>query len=125
MVTAGFQERPMRAVFLILIVVVVALIAAVLTGMVKLPMTQPAVAPSVTVENGKVITRPGQTPAFDVQTGSIGVGTGKTVAVPKVEIQPSDTRIAVPSVELRRPGTAPAPAPAPAPAAPVQGNSAQ
>jgi len=111
----------MRAVFLILIVAVVALIVAVLTGMVKLPMTQPAVAPTVAVEDGKIITRPGQTPAFDVQTGSVEVGTGKTVAVPKVEIQPSDTRIAVPSVEVRRPGAAPAPA-APAP---VQGNSAQ
>ena len=115
----------MRAVFLILIVAVVALIAAVLTGFVKLPMTQPAVAPTVSVEDGKIIARPGQAPAFDVQTGSIGVGTGKTVAVPKVEIQPSDTRIAVPSVEVRRPSGAPSPAPAPAPAAPVQGNSAQ
>ncbi|MBA3730578.1 MAG: hypothetical protein H0W92_07230, partial [Sphingomonas sp.] len=58
----------MRAVFLILIVAVVAIIAAVLTGMVKLPVTQPAVAPSIAVEDGKVIARPGQTPAFDVQT---------------------------------------------------------
>ena len=111
----------MRAVFLILIVAVVALIVAVLTGMVKLPMTQPAVAPSVSVENGQIIARPGQTPAFDVQTGSVEVGSGKTVAVPKVEIQPSDTRIAVPSVELRRPGAAPAPASATL----VQGNAAQ
>ena len=111
----------MRAVFLILIVAVVGLIVAVLTGMVKLPMTQAAEAPSIAVENGKIIARPGQTPAFDVQTGSIGVGTGKTVAVPKVEIQPSDTRIAVPSVEVRRPGAAPAPAPA----TPVQSNTAQ
>ena len=110
----------MRAVFLILILAVVALHVAVLTGMVKLPMTQPAVAPSVAVENGAIVTRPGQAPAFDVETGSIEVGSGKTVAVPKVEIQPSDTRVAVPSLEVRRPGDAPAPAPAPAP-----GNAAQ
>ena len=108
----------MRAVFLILIVAVVALIAGVLTGMIKLPLTQPAVAPSIALENGEIVTRPGQAPAFDVQTGSIGVGAGKTVAVPKVEIQPSDTRVAVPSLEVRRPGDAPAPAPA-------QGNAAQ
>jgi len=113
----------MRAVFIILIVAVVALIAAVLTGMIDFRQTQPAVAPGITSSDGKIIARPGQAPAFDVQTGSIGVGTGKTVAVPKVEIQPSDTRIGVPSVELRRPGGAPAPAPAPA--APVQGNAAQ
>ena len=115
----------MRAVFLILIVAVVAVIAAVLTGMLKLPVTQPAVAPSVAVENGKIITRPGQAPAFDVQTGSIGVGTDKSVAVPKVEIQPSDTRIGVPSLEVRRPGAATVPAPAPAAPAQVQGNTAQ
>ena len=113
----------MRAVFLILIVAVVALIVAVLTGMIDIRQTQPAVAPGIESADGKIVARPGQTPAFDVQTGSIGVGTGKTVAVPKVEIQPSDTRVAVPSIEVRRPGAAPAPAPA-APA-PVQGNKAQ
>jgi len=118
----SFYQEPigMRAVFLILIVAVVALIAAVLTGMIRLPMTQPAVAPGIETVDGKVVVRPGQAPAFDVQTGSIGVGTGKTVALPKVEIQPSDTRIGVPSIEVRRPGDAPAPA-APTP----QGNAAQ
>ena len=99
----------MRAVFLILIVAVVALIVAVLTGMIDIRQTQPAVAPGIESVDGKLVTRPGQAPAFDVQTGSIGVGTGKTVAVPKVEIQPSDTRVAVPSLEVRRPGDAPAP----------------
>ena len=107
----------MRAVFIILIVAVVALIAAVRTGMGTLPQTQPAVAPSIALENGKIVTRPGQAPAFDVQTGTVGIGTGKTVAVPKVEIQPSNMRIGVPSVEVRRPGDAPAPAPVPAPPA--------
>ena len=113
----------MRAVFLILIIAVVALIAAVMTGLVNLRQTEPAVAPTITTADGKIVTRPGEAPAFDVQTGSIGVGSGKTVAVPKVELSPSDTRIAVPTVEVRRPGTAPAPAPAPA--APAQGNPAQ
>ncbi len=115
----------MRAVFLILIVAVVALIAAVLTGMIETSLTRPAEAPGITAADGKIIARPGQAPAFDVQTGSVGVGPGKTVAVPKVEIQPSDTRVVLPSVEMRRPGTAQAPAPAPAPAQPAQGNSAQ
>ena len=109
----------MRAVFLILIVAVVALIAAVMTGMIDFRLAQPAVAPAVESADGKIVARPGQAPAFDVETGSVGVGSGKTVAVPKVEIQPSNTRVAVPSVEVRRAGEAPAPA------APAQGNAAQ
>ena len=113
----------MRAVFLILIIAVVALIAAVLTGMIDIRQTQPAVAPGIESQDGKIVTRSGQAPAFDVQTGTVGIGSGATVAVPKVEIQPSNVRVGVPSLEVRRPGDAPAPAPA-APA-PVQGNSAQ
>ena len=109
----------MRAVFLILIIAVVALIAAVMTGMIDIRQTQPAVVPGIESSDGKLVTRSGQAPAFEVQTGSIGVGPGKTVAVPKVEIQPSDTRIGVPSVQIRRPGDAPAaPAVTPTPAAP-------
>ena len=116
----------MRAFFLILIIAVVAVIAALMTGMLEFPVTQPAVAPSVAVENGAIVTRPGQAPAVDVQTGSIEIGTGRTVAVPKVEIQPSNTRIGVPSVEVRRPGTAPAAPAAPTtPPAPPPGNAAQ
>ena len=61
----------MRAVFLILIIAVVALIAAVLTGMVNLRQTEPAVAPGITASDGKIITRPGQAPAFDVETGQV------------------------------------------------------
>jgi hypothetical protein len=114
----------MRAIFLILIVAVVALIAAVASGLIDISQTRPAVAPGVERADGKLVTRPGQTPAFDVKTGSIGVGTGNaSVAVPKIEIQPSETRIGVPSVEVRRPGATPA---APATAAPTApGNAAQ
>lgn len=111
----------MRAVFLILIVAILALIAAVMSGLIDINQTRPAVAPGVESADGKIVTQTGQTPAFEVKTGTIGVGTGNaSVAVPKIEIQPSNTRIGVPTVEVRRPGTAPA-APAPAP----QGNSAQ
>jgi hypothetical protein len=114
----------MRAIFLILIVAVLALIAAVLTGMIDIRQTQPAVAPGVESADGKIVARPGQAPAFDVETGSIGVGTSKSgIAVPKVEIQPSETRIGIPAIEVRRPGTVQAPAPAPAPA--TQANTTQ
>ena len=111
----------MRAIFLILIVAVAALILAVMTGMINLRQTQPAVAPGIETSDGKIVTRPGQAPAFDIETGSIGVAAGNaSVAVPKVEIQPSDTRVAVPSIEVRRPGTAPT-----TPALPPTGNAAQ
>jgi hypothetical protein len=115
----------MRAIFLILIVAVLALIAAVALGLVNLNLTRPATAPSVESVDGKIVARPGQAPAFDVETGSIGVGTSKTgIAVPKVEIQPSETRIGIPAIEVRRPGAqAPAAAPAPVPA--TQANTTQ
>ena len=113
----------MRAIFLILIIAVVALILAVMTGFIDLRQTQPAVAPGIETSNGKIVTRSGQVPAFDVETGSIGVGSGNaSVALPKVELQPSGTRVAVPSIEVRRPGEAPKPAPD---ARAAQGNAAQ
>ena len=119
----------MRAILLILIIAVVALILAVMTGFIDLRQTQPAVAPGIETSNGKITTRGGQAPAFDVETGSIGVTTNGSVVVPKVEIQPGDTRIAVPSIEVRRPRDAPqaanAPQPAPAPAPAPQDKSAQ
>ena len=118
----------MRPIFLILIVAVAVLILAVMTGMINLRQTEPAVAPGIETSDGRIVARRGQAPAFDIETGSIGVVTGNaSVAVPKVEIQPSNTRIAVPSIEVRRPGAAPTPPTAPpappAPAAP--GNAAQ
>ena len=113
----------MRAIILILIIAVVALILAVMTGFVDLRQTQPAVAPGIETSEGKIVTRGGQAPAFDVETGSIGVGSGNaSVALPKVEIQPSGTRVAVPSIEVRRPGDASSPAPD---ARAAQGNAAQ
>ena len=113
----------MRAIFLILIIAVAALILAVITGMINLRQTEPAVAPGIETSDGKIVTRPGQAPAFDIETGSVGVGSGNaSVALPKVEIQPSDTRLAVPSIEVRRPGDKPA-APAPVPAPAAQGNA--
>jgi hypothetical protein len=110
----------MRAIFLILIIAVAALIVAVMTGMINLRQTEPAVAPGIETADGKIVTRGGQAPAFDVETGSIGVGTNGSVAVPKIEVKPSSTRVAVPTIEVRRPRDA-SPAPAPAP----QGNTAQ
>ena len=94
----------MRTVFLILIIVVLALIAAVATGLVNLRQTQPAVAPTVERTADGITTRPGQAPAFDVETGSVGVGTSQArVPVPTVEVKRGEATVGVPSVEVRRP----------------------
>jgi hypothetical protein len=110
----------MRAIFLILIVAVVALILAVMSGMINLRQTEPAVAPGIETSDGKIVARKGQAPAFDIETGSIGVaGSNASVAVPKIEIKPGETRVAVPTIEVRRPGAPQAPVAPAAPAAPA------
>ena len=94
----------MRAIFLILIVAVLALIVVIGTGLVDIRQTSPAVAPSVEASGGKLTTAPGQAPTFDVQTGSIGVGTSnRTVNVPSIQVKRDGTKVAVPSVEVRPP----------------------
>ena len=94
----------MRAILLILIVVVVALIVAIGTGLVRIPQTSPAVAPRVEMKDGKLTTQPGQAPTFDIETGSVGVGTSnRTVQVPSVEVKRDGTTVAVPKVEVRPP----------------------
>jgi len=99
----------MRAILLILIIAVVALIAAVQIGLVDFRQTRAATAPTVRAADGKLITKPGQTPAFDVETGSIGVGTRDTrVAVPSIEVKRGEGSVRLPSVEVREPAPAPA-----------------
>ena len=94
----------MRAILLILILGVVALIAAFASGLVDISQTREASIPNVEAKDGTIRAEGGQTPAFEVQTGSVGVGTREAnVAVPKVEVKPGQTTVQVPSVEVRRP----------------------
>jgi len=94
----------MRAILLILIVAVVGLIAAISTGLIDVSQTQPARAPHVEAGDGTIRAQGGQPPAFEVQTGSVGIGTREAnVAVPKVEVKRDQTTVKVPSVEVRRP----------------------
>ena len=94
----------MRAILLILILVVVAAIAAIATGLVDVSQTREARVPSVEAGNGAIRAQGGQPPAFEVQTGTVEVGTREAnVAVPKVEVKPGQTQVQVPSVEVRRP----------------------
>lgn len=94
----------MRTILLILIIAVVALIGAFATGYIDVNQTRGAKAPSVAAENGTVRTTGGQPPAFEVQTGSVQVGTREaSVAVPKVEVKREDKRVKVPVVEVKPP----------------------
>ena len=94
----------MRAILLILIVAVVALIAAIATGLIDISQTRGARAPHVEASNGAIRAQAGQSPAFEVQTGSVGVGSrDANVAVPKVEVSRGETSVKVPVVEVRPP----------------------
>ena len=94
----------MRAILLILILAVVALIAAVATGLIDISQTREARVPSLEAGDGAIRAEGGQSPAFEVQTGSVEVGAREAnVAVPKVEVKPGQTTVQVPSVEVRQP----------------------
>ena len=92
----------MRTVIFILILAVVVAIVAVSTGMVSVFQTRPATAPTVQARDGKVEVRKGQAPAFDVQTGSVGVGSKQAqVPVPTVKIERGEKNVSVPAIEVR------------------------
>ena len=94
----------MRAIMLILIVVVVALIGAFATGYININQTRGAEAPSVEASNGAIRATGGQSPAFEVQTGSVGVGTREAnVSVPEVQVKRGQQSVNVPVVEVRSP----------------------
>jgi hypothetical protein len=77
----------MRAVILVLVVVILILIAAIATGFLDINQTRGAKAPDISATRNGVTARGGQAPAFDVETGSVKVGTSNTnVKVPKLEV---------------------------------------
>ena len=95
----------MRAILLILIIAVVALIAALQTGLISITQTRPATAPTVEAGDGAIRTRAGQAAAFEVETGSVGVGTREAnVGMPEVQVKRGQARVEVPAAEVRRAG---------------------
>ncbi len=105
----------MRAIFIILILAVVALIAAVATGLIDFSQTRDAQIPSVSADRNGVTATGGQAPVFDVETGSVGIGSRSTdVAVPVVRVEPGSRRVNVPVIEVRPPDGAGQPAAGPA-----------
>jgi hypothetical protein len=100
----------MRAALLILILAVVAVIIAVATGFVDISQTRDAQVPRVTATGNGVEAQGGQVPAFQVETGSVEVGSGTAnVATPRVKIEPRQSQVPVPKVTIKRPGTEPQP----------------
>jgi hypothetical protein len=80
----------MRAVILLLILIVVALIIAIQTGFLDIRQTRGAQAPDISANGSAVTATGGQTPAFDVETGKVAVGSrpeNVTVQMPTVEVQ--------------------------------------
>ena len=93
----------MRAILLVLILGIVALIALFASGLINVSQTREARAPQVEAVDGSIRAQAGQSPAFEVQTGSVEVGTREAnVAVPKVEVKRDQAQMKVPSVEVRQ-----------------------
>jgi hypothetical protein len=92
----------MRAIILILILAVVVILAGVGTGFIDIDQIRGAKAPAVsTTENG-VVAKGGQTPAFDVETGSVTVGAkDATVKVPQVQVNPPADNEAAPAANAQ------------------------
>jgi hypothetical protein len=85
----------MRAVLLVLIIAVVAVIIAIASGFLNINQIRGAQAPQVSATGNGVVAKGGQAPAFDVQTGSVKVGSKeKTVNVPTLEVQPPQNQSA-------------------------------
>ncbi|HEX2803829.1 MAG TPA: hypothetical protein VHN55_07615 [Sphingomicrobium sp.] len=77
----------MRAILLILILAVVVLLIAFATGLLDIRQTRGARAPDIDVNSSGVTARGGQTPTFDIETGTVAVGTeSRNVKVPTVRV---------------------------------------
>ena len=78
----------MRAVLLVIIVAVIAIIAAMATGFLNINQIRGAQAPQVTATANGVTATGGQAPAFDIETGSVKVGsTEAQVKVPSLVVE--------------------------------------
>ena len=91
----------MRAVILVLVLAILAIIAAIATGFLDINQIRGARAPDVSTTGNGVTAKGGQAPAFDVETGSVKLGTKQST-------------VKVPTVEIERPGAQPANQAAPA-----------
>jgi hypothetical protein len=85
----------MRAVILVLVLVVLVVLAGVTTGYINISQTRGAKAPEISATRNGVTAKGGQAPAFDVETGTVKVGSAPaTVKVPKLEVVPPQNQAA-------------------------------
>jgi hypothetical protein len=78
----------MRAVLFVLIIAVIAIIIALATGFLNINQIRGAQTPEVSATSNGLVAKGGQAPAFDVETGSVKVGSkDATVKVPTIEVQ--------------------------------------
>lgn len=78
----------MRALLFLLIIIVVAVIAAIATGFLDINQIRGGRAPQVSATGNGISTKGGQAPAFDVETGSVKLGSKETtVKVPTLVVQ--------------------------------------
>ncbi|WP_265569789.1 hypothetical protein [Sphingomicrobium nitratireducens] len=95
----------MRTIIVILILVVVALIAVIGTGMVDIRQTQAAKVPEFHADENGIAAKGGRQPAFDVETGTISVGSEtKAVTVPTLDVQPAKEKPASGSTKSKPAG---------------------
>lgn len=81
----------MRAILLILIIILVAAIIALATGLLDVNTVRGIKTPNISTTDNGIRAQGGQAPAFDVQTGSVTVGTQPaTVPVPRVNVNPAN-----------------------------------
>ena len=78
----------MRVLIFILIVAILVVIAGVATGFLNISQIRTGKVPQVSATRNGVTAKGGQPPAFDVETGSVKVGTkAATVKVPTLVVQ--------------------------------------
>jgi len=78
----------MRGLIFILIIAVLAILVAIGTGFLNINQTRGARTPEVSATRNGVTAKGGQAPAFDVETGSVKVGTKETkVKVPALIVE--------------------------------------
>jgi hypothetical protein len=78
----------MRTVILILILLILIVIAGIASGFIDINQIRGASAPKLSTTGNGVVAKGGQAPAFDVETGSVKLGTkDATVKVPAVVVE--------------------------------------
>jgi hypothetical protein len=86
----------LRTIIFVLVIAILVVIAGIATGFLDINQIRGAKAPEITATGNGVVAKGGQAPAFDVQTGSVKVGTqDKTVKVPSLVVEkPVDNQAA-------------------------------